>query len=107
MNKVSYMDLHLEHINKAFESKVRLGIMSILMVNESIDFVSLKKLLDLTDGNLASHTRNLEELGYIQSIKQFVGRKPNTTFSITSGGCKAFTEHINALEEFLKNQIKI
>lgn len=98
------MKLNLEDINKAFESKVRLGIMSVLAVNELIDFVTLKNLLDLTDGNLASHTRNLEELGYIQSNKQFVGRKPNTTFSITPEGREAFKKHISALESFLKNQ---
>ena len=60
------MKEYLENINKAFESKARLGIMSILIVNESVDFVTLKNLLDLTDGNLASHPRSLEELGYIQ-----------------------------------------
>lgn len=98
------MKLNLEHINKAFESKVRLGIMSILMVNETIDFVTLKNLLELTDGNLASHTRNLEDLGYIESSKQFIGRKPNTTFSITPEGKEAFARHISALEEFLKAQ---
>ena len=92
------MKYNLEHINKAFESKVRLGIMSILAVNESAD------LLNLTDGNLASHTRSLEELGYICSSKQFIGRKPNTQFSITPEGRKAFAEHIRALEDFLKNQ---
>ena len=84
------MKLNLEDINKAFESKARLGIMSVLLVNESIDFVSLKNLLELTDGNLASHTRNLEELGYIRSYKQFIGRKPNTTFSVTPEGKEAF-----------------
>ena len=68
------MKEYLENINKAFESKARLGIMSILIVNESVDFVTLKNLLDLTDGNLASHTRSLEELGYIQCQKQFIGR---------------------------------
>ena len=69
------MKEYLENINKAFESKARLGIMSILVVNESVDFVTLKNLLDLTDGNLASHTRSLEELGYIQCQKQFIGRQ--------------------------------
>lgn len=92
----------LKNINKAFESKVRLGIMSALMVNEELDFVSLKSLLELTDGNLASHTKSLEELGYIQSRKQFIGRKPNTTFQITDLGRAAFAEHLNALESFLK-----
>ena len=85
------MKLNLEDINKA---------------NESIDFVSLKNLLELTDGNLASHTRNLEELGYIRSYKQFIGRKPNTTFSVTPEGKEAFKKHLNALENFLKNQLE-
>ena len=95
------MKLNLEDINKAFESKARLGIMSVLLVNESIDFVSLKNLLELT-----SHTRNLEELGYIRSSKQFIGRKPNTTFSVTPEGKEAFKKHLNALENFLKNQLE-
>ena len=84
--------------------ETRLGIMSILIVNESVDFVTLKNLLDLTDGNLASHTRSLEELGYIQCQKQFIGRRPNTTFSVTQKGREAFAKHLNALEEFLRNQ---
>lgn len=98
------MKLYLDDINKAFESKARLGIMSILMVNDSMDFVSIKGLLDLTDGNLASHARNLEDLGYIESTKQFVNRKPNTTFRITEQGRNAFMKHIEALENFLKTQ---
>ena len=99
------MKYYLENINKAFENRIRLGIMSILMANESIDFVSLKSLLNLTDGNLASHTRSLEELAYIRSHKQFIGRKPNTTYSITEIGRSAFISHINALEELLNNQL--
>ena len=67
-----------QYINKAFESKVRLGIMAVLMVNEEADFNFLKEQLALTDGNLASHTRALEELGYIVCNKSFVGRKPRT-----------------------------
>ena len=94
----------LENINKAFESKARLGIMSALMVNESLDFATLKSLLQLTDGNLASHTRNLEDLGYIACEKRFIGRKPNTTFSITEKGRVAFAEHLKALETFIKSQ---
>ncbi|MCQ2973769.1 MAG: transcriptional regulator [Bacteroidales bacterium] len=97
------MKINLENINKAFESKVRLGIMSALMVNSEIDFTTLKQLLNLTDGNLASHTKNLEEMGYIVSTKKFIGRKPNTTYTITENGKEAFTQHLNALEDFLKN----
>ncbi|MDY4043011.1 MAG: transcriptional regulator [Marinifilaceae bacterium] len=95
---------YLSHINKAFESKVRLGIMSVLMVNECMDFVSLKQLLGLTDGNLASHARALEEAGYITCTKQFVGRRPNTTYSATPEGKEAFRQHLDALEAFLREQ---
>jgi len=92
----------LNGLNKAFESKARLAIMSVLMVNESVDFPTLKQLLQLTDGNLASHTRALEEAGYIQCEKRFIGRKPNTSFSVTKAGSEAFKAHLNALENFLK-----
>lgn len=92
----------LEGLNKTFESKIRLGIMSVLVANESADFATLKSLLGLTDGNLASHTRSLEEAGYIRCEKKFVGRKPNTTYIVTPSGREAFSAHINALENFLK-----
>jgi DNA-binding HxlR family transcriptional regulator len=92
----------LDNFNKAFESKARLGIMSVLMVNDRVEFNRLKELLNLTDGNLASHLKALEELAYIQVEKQFVGRKPNTTYGATQAGKNAFTEHLNALEAFLK-----
>ena len=93
----------LDGLNKAFESKARLGIMSVLMVNESMDFPTLKSLLGLTDGNLASHTRTLEDMGYIQCEKRFIGRKPNTSFCITQSGSQAFKSHLAALESFLQN----
>ena len=92
----------LEGLNKIFESKIRLGIMSVLVANESADFATLKSLLELTDGNLASHTRSLEDAGYIRCEKKFVGRKPNTTYFATQAGREAFAAHINALENFLK-----
>ena len=93
-----------QYINKAFESKVRLCIMAVLMVNEEADFNFLKEQLALTDGNLASHTRALEELGYIVCNKSFVGRKPRTAFQATSQGREAFKSHIEALEQFLKSK---
>jgi DNA-binding MarR family transcriptional regulator len=91
----------LSHINKAFESRVRLGIMSVLMTNQSMDFISIREILDVTDGNLASHLRALEEAGYIVSEKRFLNRKPNTKFAITPSGSESFTNHIKALEELL------
>lgn len=92
----------LAQFNKAFESKARLNIMSVLLVNESLSFNALKELLQLTDGNLATHLRALEETGYVLVSKQFVGRKPNTTYAATAAGRQAFTDHLNALEEFIK-----
>lgn len=90
-------------LNKQFENRVRLGIMSVLMVNESIDFNSLKDLLDVTDGNLASHLAALEKNMLIGVQKQFIGRKPNTTYRITSEGRSAFSEHLEFLERIVKN----
>jgi len=88
-------------LNKAFDSRVRLGIMSILSVNDSADFNAMKQLMELTDGNLASHLKALEGLEYIASSKQFIGRKPNTKYEITELGRKHFQEHLNALEELI------
>lgn len=79
--------------------------MSILMVNESMAFSSLKDLLQLSDGNLASHLRALEEAGYLTVHKQFIGRKPNTSYSVSEAGRKAFQEHLNALEQLIKSQM--
>jgi len=94
----------IDNLNKVFDSRIRLGIMSVLSVNESVDFNTLKEDLGLTDGNLASHIRILEDNSYIITNKQFVGRKPNTRYSLTDSGRVAFKEHINALEKLLANQ---
>jgi len=94
----------LANINRAFENRIRLGIMSVLVVNTSMDFISLREILEVTDGNLASHLRALEEFGYITMEKKFVNRKPNTTYTITGEGIESFKSHIRALEELIKNQ---
>lgn len=88
-------------LNKAFENRIRLGIMSTLVVNDFVDFNTLKELLDLTDGNLAGHTRALEKAGYISFEKHFIGRKPNTRFYVTKEGRKAFEDHLNILEKII------
>jgi predicted ArsR family transcriptional regulator len=93
----------LDNLDKAFESRVRLGIMAILMVNEQVDFTQLKELLDVTDGNLASHLKQLEASSYVVVSKQFVGRKPNTTYAATSEGKLAFHNHLKAIENLIKN----
>ncbi|MDE0560294.1 transcriptional regulator [Algoriphagus sp. NF] len=88
--------------DKAFENVVRLRVMSILMVNEQYDFNSFKETLEVTDGNLASHLRNLENQGYIAVEKTFVGRKPQTNYSATASGKKAFQDHLDFLEQLIK-----
>ncbi len=94
--------LDLNTLNKTFENRIRLGAMSLLMVNEKLDFNALKDLLDVTDGNLASHLSALEKSGYISVHKQFVGKKPRTTYSVTQEGRKAFNEHLEALEKLIR-----
>lgn len=93
----------LDNLDKAFESRVRLGIMAILMVNEQVDFNYLKELLEVTDGNLASHLKQLEASTYVTVSKQFVGRKPNTTYAVTPQGKIALESHLNAIEKLLRN----
>jgi DNA-binding MarR family transcriptional regulator len=92
----------IENLNKVFDSRIRLGVMSILVVNEEVSFNDLKTMMDVTDGNLATHLVNLEENGYIKVHKGFIGRKTNTTYSITKAGEKAFKEHVDALENMIK-----
>ncbi|MBN8789101.1 MAG: transcriptional regulator [Terrimonas sp.] len=92
----------IENLNKVFDSRIRLGIMSSLMVNEELNFNQLKEIVEVTDGNLASHLKNLEENGYIKVQKGFIGRKTNTTYSVTKAGEKAFKSHLDGLEQMIK-----
>lgn len=93
----------IEQLSKIFDSRVRLGIMSALIVNESINFNDLKELIEVTDGNLASHLKTLEENKYIKVEKGFLGRKTNTTYSVTKAGSKAFSVHLEALEKLIRS----
>ena len=94
----------IHNLNKAFENRIRLGIMSVLMVNQEVDFNRLKELIEVTDGNLASHLKSLEDLQYIEIEKKFVGRKPNTQYRASKTGIKAFQDHLKALEEIIQKQ---
>jgi DNA-binding MarR family transcriptional regulator len=89
-------------LNKAFDHRVRLGVMAVLLANDSVSFNDLKESLDLTDGNLASHVAALEKAGYVLVNKQFIGKKPNTTYNATAEGKTAFQEHLTALEKLLR-----
>ena len=93
----------INNLNKLFDSRVRLGIMSALMVNDGVNFNELKELLEITDGNLASHLKALEENNIIKVQKGFIGRKTNTTYAITKTGEKEFRLHITALEKMIKS----
>jgi DNA-binding MarR family transcriptional regulator len=97
------MENPINHLNKLFDSRVRLGIMSALMVNDEVNFLELKELLQITDGNLASHLKALEENSFIKVDKGFIGRKTNTTYAITKTGEKAFRLHIDALEKMINS----
>ena len=98
------MKISIDGLHKAFESRIRLGIMSVLAVNDLLDFNSLKEYLEVTDGNLASHLKGLEKEEFIGVKKSFVGRKPNTTYFMTKSGKKAFDNHLKALEQLIKTQ---
>jgi DNA-binding MarR family transcriptional regulator len=89
-------------LNKIFDNRVRLGVMSILMVNDEVSFNDLKSLLEVTDGNLATHLVTLEGEGFLKVHKGFIGRKTNTTYAITKTGEKAFSDHVTALEKMIK-----
>lgn len=91
-------------LHKAFESRIRLGVMALLAVNDRMDFNALKEYLDVTDGNLASHLKALEKEEFIGMEKTFIDRKPNTKYFITSAGRQAFAEHLQALEKLIQSQ---
>jgi DNA-binding MarR family transcriptional regulator len=93
----------IAQLNKVFDSRIRIGIMSALMVAEHHSFNDLKALLDVTDGNLATHLKTLEESRYLKVTKGFIGRKTNTLYAITAAGEKAFRAHLDALEQIIKS----
>jgi DNA-binding MarR family transcriptional regulator len=93
----------IENLNKVFDSRIRLGVRSAVLVNEEVNFNDLKELIQVTDGNLASHLKTLEDFAYIKVKKGFIGRKTNTTYTVTKAGEKAFKIHLEALERMIKN----
>jgi hypothetical protein len=92
----------ISNLNKHFENRIRLGIMSMLMVNDWVDFGNMKETLNITDGNLASHIKALEGENYIEVKKQFLNKKPNTSYRATIEGRKAFNDHLGVLEKLIK-----
>jgi len=98
------VNIPFEKLDKAFENRIRLQIMSVLVANQRYDFNSLKELLAVTDGNLASHLKGLEKEGYITVHKAYLGRKPNTNYEATNKGKEAFKHHLDAMEQLINQQ---
>jgi DNA-binding HxlR family transcriptional regulator len=92
-----------KNINDILHSRIRLAIVSVLVKQEEADFVSLKKTIGATDGNMTTHLRKLEDSDYITVAKEFVERKPVTRYSLTEKGRSAFEEYVSQLESFLKH----
>lgn len=97
--------MNLDNFHKAFENKARLGIMSVLMVNDEVSFNELKELLDMTDGNLATHLKAIEKVKFLRVKKEFVDRKPKTTYEATNAGKQAFEAHLKVLEQLIKQSL--
>ncbi len=92
----------IENLSKTFESRIRLGVMSLLMVNDTMDFNTFKQMLNVTDGNLASHIGALEKNRLIKIKKKIIGKKMNTSYTATDRGKKEFNDHLIALEKLIK-----
>ena len=95
-----------DNLDKILEHRVRLQIISVLVANESYDFIALKELLAITDGNLATHLKALEKEKYISVLKSFVNRKPNTRYKVMERGRTAFKKHLEAMAELVRQQKK-
>ncbi|HUI10635.1 MAG TPA: transcriptional regulator [Bacteroidota bacterium] len=92
----------VDTLNRAFDNRVRLAVMSVLAVRDEAEFNTLKQLLGVTDGNLATHVAVLERHRYLKVRKSFRGKKPRTAYAITETGRRAFAEHVAALERIIR-----
>lgn len=97
-------NIPIDQLNKAFDNRSRLGIMTLLMAKEWLDFSELKEKLSLTDGNLSTHIKSLEDMKYLEVRKSFIGKKPNSSYRITQEGILAFKAHLKVLESIIKNK---
>ena len=89
-------------LDRVIHEKGRLAIMSMLAASPELSFTELRNALNMTDGNLTTHIRTLQEAGYVSVTKSFQNNRPLTTCSLTSPGKKAFTSYINLLEEIVQ-----
>ena len=80
---------------------IRLGAMTALQIDGKLDFTTIKKRLQVTDGSLGIHLQKLEEVGYIKSKKAFVRRRPKTTYKLTATGRKALIKYLESMQKLL------
>ncbi len=97
MNPQAFLQL-----DRVIHEKGRLAIMSMLAASPELSFTELREVLKMTDGNLTTHLRTLQEAGYIAVTKSFQNKRPLTTCSLTPAGAKAFTHYINLLEAIVQ-----
>jgi DNA-binding MarR family transcriptional regulator len=91
------------NLDPVIHERVRLGIISALAVNDTLSFNDLKKLLEITDGNLSVHARKLEDAGYVRCAKSFVGRQPRTEFKLTPSGRRALESYLDQMESVIRS----
>lgn len=91
----------LKRTDSLLHAPARLALMAMLSGGDGIDFVHFREDLGLTDGNLASHLRKLEQAGYVKCSKRFLGRRPRTTYTIRAKGRNALARHIDQLEQIV------
>lgn len=89
-------------LDKVIHERLRLAIVSVLAVNDTLSFNELKQILETTDGNLSVHARKLEEAGYIACLKSFEGRIPRTEYRLTAPGRKALERYLEHMEALIR-----
>jgi DNA-binding HxlR family transcriptional regulator len=99
---VSKREPQVTNLDRLIHERLRLGIVSVLAVNDRLTFNDLKRLLDTTDGNLSVHARKLEDAQYIACEKTFAGRLPHTEYRLTSAGRRALERYLAHMEALIK-----
>jgi len=89
-------------LDRVIHEKGRLAIMSMLAASPELSFTEMRDALSMTDGNLTTHIRTLQEAGYVSVAKTFQNNRPHTSCSLTAAGKKAFTNYINLLEQIIQ-----
>ncbi|MHC4757447.1 MAG: winged helix-turn-helix domain-containing protein [Planctomycetota bacterium] len=93
--------INFNGLDTAVHGPIRLGVMTALQIDGKLDFTTLKKRLQVTDGSLGIHLQKLEEIKYIKSRKAFVGRRPKTTYKLTVTGRKALIKYLESMQKLL------